>query len=144
MQLVFLEEREKLFKTINDSSIQGAEPSFNKATNQQSLVSSPTDASTSLTVPIDPQPLSLTLLNTASSIVHSSELSVKDYAADRSNHEKFINTMFPDSYKIPPLPNGLVKDVEDGSVAKFGPHCTNRRILIDAVVHDLIDKYSLL
>ena len=138
LQLIFLEERENLFKNIADYSIQGTDTSFKITTNDQSL-----NASTSTMVSIDSQSLSSTGLNT-SSTADLPRLSIIDCAADRLNFDVSIDTTFPDNYKIPSLPSGLIKDMQNDNVAKFGPHCTNRRILIDAVVHDLIHKYNLL
>jgi hypothetical protein len=51
---------------------------------------------------------------------------------------------FPDQYIIPTLPNSLLKDIESGHLHKFGPHFSNRQILIDTIVHDLIDQHKLL
>ncbi|CAM4797064.1 unnamed protein product [Rotaria magnacalcarata] len=54
-----------------------------------------------------------------------------------------INVPFPDEYSIPSLPDGVIKDIEAGSLHTFGPHYTNRQILIDAISYDLIEKYKL-
>ncbi|CAM2714273.1 unnamed protein product [Rotaria socialis] len=54
-----------------------------------------------------------------------------------------INVPFPDEYRIPSLPNGLIKDIEAGSLHTFGPRYTNRQTLIDAISYDLIEKYKL-
>jgi hypothetical protein len=51
---------------------------------------------------------------------------------------------FPDQYIIPTLPKSLLNDIENGYLQKFGPHFSNRQVLIDAIVHDLIDQHKLL
>lgn len=55
-----------------------------------------------------------------------------------------VKTKFPDDYKVPSLPSGLMKDVNDGVLTKFGPHCAYRRILIDGIADDIIHNYNLL
>ncbi|CAF4802308.1 unnamed protein product [Rotaria magnacalcarata] len=68
-----------------------------------------------------------------------------DYStSDYSDVGAYINIAFPNNYKIPPLPKVLIKDIEDGILEKFGPHCANRQILIDAIIYDLLDQYNLL
>jgi hypothetical protein len=67
-----------------------------------------------------------------------------DPAADQSSVEERGNDHFPAKYVIPPLPNSLLKDIEDGSLNKFGPHFSNRQVLIETIAHDLIDNYKLL
>ncbi|CAF4357344.1 unnamed protein product, partial [Rotaria magnacalcarata] len=67
-----------------------------------------------------------------------------DYSrSDHSDVGADINIAFPDNYKIPPLPKALIKYIEDGILEKFGPHCANRQILIDAIIYDLLDQYNL-
>lgn len=123
--------------------MRGDDASSNMASNYRSLASSTTNASTSSTISIEPQSFSFTHQNT-SSYADSTDVSINDSAADRSDRDLLIKTTFPDDYKLPPLPDGLLKDVEDGVISKFGPHYSNRRILIDAIAHDLIHKYNLL
>ena len=143
LQLIFLEEREKLFKNIADGAIQVADTSFKTTTSDQSLNTLSMNASTLEMVSSNAQCLSSPVLNSSSTAVLS-KLVITDSSAERSNFDASIDTTFPDNYKIPLLPNGLIKDIQDGNTAKFGPHCTNRRIIIDAVVHDIIHKYNLL
>jgi hypothetical protein len=142
-QLIFLEEREKLFKKIDDYSIQCDNVLSNVSTNYQPLATASTNTQASSTVSINSQSSSFICANTTT-IDHLSDVCINDSAADRLDLDAAINTSFPDDYKIPLLLNSLIKDIEDGIVAKFGPHCSNRRILIDAIVYDLIDKYNLL
>ncbi|CAF4096159.1 unnamed protein product, partial [Rotaria sordida] len=54
-----------------------------------------------------------------------------------------INLFFLDEDIIPTLPNSLFPDIETGALHKFGPHHTNRQILIDIIIHDLVEKYHL-
>jgi hypothetical protein len=58
--------------------------------------------------------------------------------------EVHVNTVFPEEYIVPTLPQSLMKDIENGLIQKFGPHCSNRQVLIDAVCHDLCSKFNLL
>ncbi|CAF4393012.1 unnamed protein product, partial [Rotaria magnacalcarata] len=62
---------------------------------------------------------------------------------NQSNVGVAISKPFQDDYKIPSLPNAVIKDIEQGKLEKFGPHCANRQILIDAIVYDLRDNYNL-
>ena len=64
--------------------------------------------------------------------------------SDQFGVDADIYLPFPDEYKLPPLPDALIKDIENGNLEKFGPHCANRQILIDAIAYDLIEKYNLL
>ena len=129
-QLIFLEEREKLFKKINDA-VQCDDSLSTMATNSQ----------TTSTVSINSQTTSSVPVPTTDSVS-------KNYMdTSRSNYagvDADINITFPDDYKIPVLPNALIKDIKDGKLQKFGPHCANRQIMIDAIAYDLIDKYNLL
>ena len=63
---------------------------------------------------------------------------------ERSDIIEDVDELFSRGYVIPSLPQALIKDVEQGILHKFGPHCSNRQILIEAVAFDLIDKYNLL
>jgi hypothetical protein len=49
----------------------------------------------------------------------------------------------PNDYPIPTLPSSLLKDIENGDMLKFNPHCKNRQILIDAIFHDLTTSYNI-
>ncbi|CAF4060894.1 unnamed protein product [Rotaria sp. Silwood2] len=129
-QLIFLEEREKLFKKINDYAVQCDDSLSTMATNSQ----------TTSMVSINSQTTSFVPVPTTDSFS-------KDYMdnsrSDHSGIDADISLAFPDDYKIPLLPSALIKDIEDGILQKFGPHCANRQILIDAIAYDLIDKYNL-
>ncbi|CAM2726060.1 unnamed protein product [Rotaria socialis] len=129
-QLLFLEEREKLFTKINDYSVQC----------DGSLSTILTNSQTTSMVPINSQPSTFVPVPTTDSLSKES----MDYSrSDHSDVGAYINIAFPDDYKIPLLPKALIKDIEDGILEKFGPHCANRQILIDAIVYDLLDKYNL-
>jgi len=130
-QLLFLKEREKLF-TINDNnSISSIDSSSGSPTNCNSSSGSPTNC------------------NPSSSLV---ELPINSSTNDDTNEhvlneapaKQKMNLLFPDEYIIPTLPNSLLQDIETGALHKFGPHHTNRQILIDIITHDLIEKYQLL
>ncbi|CAF4634726.1 unnamed protein product, partial [Rotaria magnacalcarata] len=62
---------------------------------------------------------------------------------NQSNIGVAISKPFQDDCKIPSLPDAVIKDIEQGKLEKFGPHCANRQILIDAIVYDLLDNYNL-
>ncbi|CAF4195511.1 unnamed protein product [Adineta steineri] len=64
-------------------------------------------------------------------------------ASDQFNDSTNIDVLFPDEYSVPSLPSSLIKDIEDGALYKFGPHYSNRQILIDAISYDLIENYKL-
>ncbi|CAF4307488.1 unnamed protein product, partial [Adineta steineri] len=69
-------------------------------------------------------------------------------AMENSTTDEFLTTAgvpssFPDVYEVPVLPKALLKDIKGGNLKSFGPHCQGRQILIDAVVHDLIENYNL-
>jgi hypothetical protein len=130
-QLLFLEEREKLFTKINDYSVQC----------DGSLSTISTNSQTTSMVPINSQPSTFVPVPTTDSLSKES----MDYSrSDHSDVGADINIAFPDDNKIPLLPKALIKDIEDGILEKFGPHCANRQILIDAIVYDLLVKYNLL
>ncbi|CAF4425204.1 unnamed protein product, partial [Adineta steineri] len=66
------------------------------------------------------------------------------FTPDRYNNNTNFHQLFTDQYNIPSLLNNLIEDIEDGDMIKFGPHFSNRQILIDAVSYDLINNYKLL
>ena len=113
-QLIFLREREAVMSKAADTSM-------------RSMDASP--------------PFSTTALVTTGSAQSTSN---DDSAPDQSPVAEKDNDHFPAKYVIPPLPNSLLKDIEDGLLNKFGPHFSNRQVLIDTVAHDLIDNYKLL
>lgn len=115
-QLAFLKEREVLMKTIADSSMESMD---------------------SLSVP-------LSISTESASFVQAILDDDDDATVDASFNEGKNNNPFPDEYIIPPLPSSLVKDIENRDLKKFGPHFSNRQVLIDAIVHDLTDKHKLL
>ncbi|CAF1671068.1 unnamed protein product, partial [Rotaria magnacalcarata] len=122
-QLLFLNEREKLFNESNDNLT-------------QPIVSS--SASSNLN------------LSSSSSFSESiSDCGSKEFisnATSESDQSLIVqekNALFPDKYVMPPLPNTLRKDIQNGALNKFDPHYSNRQILIEAVANDLIDKYNM-
>lgn len=139
-QLLFLEEREKLFSTNCVLTECDGSSTTITTTPQRSSIGEPAF-----------QPLSTTTTNGPSSTV-ATELSAdclpksptNNSISDEFDNGTNVHVPFPDEYDIPPLPNSLIKDIEDGNLNKFGPHYTNRQILIDAISYDLIDKYKLL
>lgn len=141
--LIFLEEREKLFKHFAADSMTSGDTLSKITTNRESLDSSSTDASASSTLLIGSQLSSFVHQNT-SCVADSLELSINNFAVDRSDRDMQVKTKFPDDYKVPSLPSGLMKDVNDGVLTKFGPHCAYRRILIDGIADDIIHNYNLL
>ncbi|CAF1056601.1 unnamed protein product [Rotaria magnacalcarata] len=118
-QLLFLKEREKLFSQNNGDLVQTLDSS---SVSQNLNVSSSSSTSVS---------------DHASKSLTDSVTSVSDSSLSGSE----VTELFPNKYTIPSLPNGLLKDVQDGALAKFGPHCSNRQILIECIVNDLINKY---
>jgi hypothetical protein len=120
-QLIFLKEREKLFKTNDDSSIERLDASSISSTNANSSSSS---------------------LESINDLLPKE--SVNDLSPDQVLLDRDTNVLFPDEYTIPTLPNSLLKDIEEGALDKFGPHFSNRQVLIDAITYDLVHKYKLL
>ncbi|CAF3813633.1 unnamed protein product [Rotaria sp. Silwood1] len=150
-QLIFLEEREKLFKKIDDYSVQFDGSFSNASSNVQTSSVVSIDSLSSSMISIDSQSSSMVSINSQSlSFVPAptngclSNQRMENSRSDQYGVDADIFIPFPDNYKIPPLPNALIKDIENGIVEKFGPHCANRQILIDAVAYDLIEKYNLL
>lgn len=113
-QLIFLKERESLLAMFNSDTM--------KTTDQFSTTTSVSTVS----MPMDQSRL------------------VDDPTYSQSTVDRNDSIPFPDKYIIPQVPNSLLKDIEDGLLNKFGPHYSNRQILIDAIVHDLIEQYKLL
>jgi len=118
-QLLFLKEREKLFKNDNSFFSSIDLPSVN-------IISTASLASSS-----EPT-IDLSINNCMSNPVLE-EISIKE-----------VNVIFPQEYIIPTLPNSLLGDIEAGKLSTFGPHHTNRQVLIDTIAHDLISKYNIL
>lgn len=130
-QLIFLEEREKLFKKISDC------PS---AFSNSSSIVSPNSQSSSI-IPSNPQALSLESRSTPDVLPKPS---IDQLSSEPCVIEKEIYEPFPNDYLIPTLPKTLVNDITKGDLKNFGPHCANRQILIDVIAYDLIDKFNLL
>jgi hypothetical protein len=141
-QLIFLEEREKLFKKINDCSIEFSNSSFIIATNSQSSSIAPPNSQSSSIVPSNSQPSSIIPPNSQALSLESR--SIPDALPKPSVIEEKVYESFPNDYVIPTLPNVLLNDIAKGDLKNFGPHCANRQILIDAIAYDLIDKFNLL
>ncbi|CAF3996188.1 unnamed protein product, partial [Adineta steineri] len=166
-QLLFLEEREKLFRTdvalieldgsstsittTQSSSIitiprsssfstsTSQSSSFNTSTSQSSSFNTSTSQSFTATATNSP----ISIFTNESSMDCLSKSPTNIFTPDRYNNDTNIHQLFTDQYNIPSLPNNLIKDIEDGDMIKFGPHFSNRQILIDAVSYDLINNYKL-
>ena len=140
LQLLFLKEREKLFQTNNNLSIQYAGSSSSTSSNLNSSSESFTN--------FDSTSNSSTNLNSSSSmeLLSNSSLNESTNQSDsqQSLDEQEIKPSFPDKYVIPALPDAVLKDIEEGAVHKFGPHYSNRQVLVDAVAHDLMKNYKIL
>ncbi|CAF4309637.1 unnamed protein product, partial [Rotaria sp. Silwood2] len=119
-QLLFLKEREKLFKGLNDSTISSLDSSSINSTHYSSISSG-----------FEP------IINLSTSD------SMNDQAFEKSMIKEQSNSFFPDVYTVPTLPSSLLQDIESGALHKFGPHHTNRQILIDIITHDLINRHNL-
>ena len=119
-QLLFLKEREKLFKVHDDHLIYSIDSS--SATTINSSLSSPIESDINLFINDD----------------------MNDGVFGEAPIKQVVNLLFPDEYIIPTLPNALLQDIETGALHKFGPHHTNRQVVIDIITHDLINKYNLL
>ena len=139
-QLIFLEEHTKLFQKINDCSISGDNELSKESTNCRSLVAASANVLTSSPAPINSQSSASILVNSQP----SSFVRTNTTQDDQSSPDPANGIPFPKEYKIPVLPNELMKDIDNGKMETFGPHCTNRRILIDAISHDLFDGYKRL
>ena len=117
-QLLFLEEREKLFKKINDYSVQCDGSLSNISTNSQTTSMVPISSQTTSMVPINSQTTSMVPINsqTTSMVPINSQpssfvpvpatdsLSKESMDYSRSDHSDVgadINIAFPDDYKIP-------------------------------------------
>jgi hypothetical protein len=140
-QIIFLEEREKLFRTIDNDSIQGDGLLSNTSAISKTLACISTNSQTSPVVSINSKPSSSTH-QTKTNL--SSTISIDNSTLDQSAVGADIHSSFPDVYQIPSLPAALVKDIEGGILDHFRPHFQGRQILIDAVVYDLIENYNLL
>ena len=140
-QLLFLEEREKLFRRIDDGSILCGGPLSDTPTIPQTSIFNLPHAQTSSGASVGSQrPSSIDLSNTNL----SSLISMDDSTTDQVTTSAGVPSSFPDVYTVPMLPKALFKDIEAGNLKSFGPHCQGRQILIDAVVHDLVENYDLL
>ncbi|CAF4187904.1 unnamed protein product, partial [Rotaria sordida] len=113
-------ECEKLFTANDDNSIPSIDSSSVNSTNFN-LSSSPIELR----------------------INSSTNDDTNDHVLNEVPVKQGINLFFLDEYIIPTLPNSLFPDIETGALHKFGPHHTNRQILIDIIIHDLVEKYHL-
>ncbi|CAF3344192.1 unnamed protein product [Rotaria sp. Silwood2] len=140
-QLIFLEERDKLFRKINDDSIPYDELPSNESTKSKPPVLCPTNSQSSSIVPVN----STVSYSTHAPDAHlASKISIDNSKFDQTVTGIGASSSFPDEYQIPPLPKALQKDIEAGVLTNFRPHFQGQQILIDAVVHDLIENYNLL
>lgn len=113
-QLIFLKERDALLSTAESISTKSAD---------------------------SPSTSFATLPGSTSSVPMESD----DHdTLDQSRTEQTHSDLFLENYVIPPLPCSLLKEIDDGSLHKFGPHFSNRQIFIETITHDLIDTHKLL
>ncbi|CAM4949821.1 unnamed protein product [Rotaria socialis] len=164
-QLLFLEEREKLFRKVDDGSIScdgsisydGSISSYgsiscddsvscdgsliNTSTIPKAPIFTATNAQTTPAVSVNSKSQSSISLSTPNL---SSRMSMNNLTTGQVITVADTSSSFPDVYEVPILPKALLKDIESGNLKSFGPHCQSRQILIDAVVHDLIENYNLL
>lgn len=133
LQLLFLEEREKLLKSNVDCPEQRTISSSNTTTGSPAVQC----------ISVDSQATPSTL-KSAAAVDSPLKAIMNNPTCERSDITEDVDELFSRGYVIPPLPQALIKDVEQGILHKFGPHCSNRQILIEAVAFDLIDKYNLL
>lgn len=141
LQLLFLEEREKLFQRVDDGSISYGGSLSNTPSIPQTPILTLPNAQTAPVVSVcSKSPPSIDLSTTHL----SSTVSMNDSTTNQVMTVVGLPSSFPDVYTIPKLPNALCKEIEAGNLKTFGPHCQGRQILIDAVVHDLVENYNLL
>jgi hypothetical protein len=150
-QLIFLKEREKLFKTKDDSPNQfiNSSPISSKNTDLLSISSTNSNLSTISSTNSNLSTISSANSDSSSSSQganndYSPKESMKSLPVDQVLVHKDASVLFPNEYTIPSVPNSLLKDIEEGALNTFGPHYSNRQILIDAVVFDLTQNYKLL
>ncbi|CAF4165901.1 unnamed protein product [Adineta steineri] len=139
-QLIFLEEREKLFRKVDDGSISYDGSLFNIPTIPKTPVFTLPNAQTSPAVSLNSKSPSSIYLSNANL---SSTMAMENSTTDEFLTAAGVPSSFPDVYEVPILPKALLKDIGGGNLKTFGPHCQGRQILIDAVVHDLIENYNL-
>ncbi|CAF1659459.1 unnamed protein product [Rotaria sp. Silwood1] len=140
-QLIFLEEREKLFRKIDDGSISCDGPLSNTSTIPKTSIFTLPNPQTSPAVSINSK--SSSTINLSNTNL-SSTMSMDNSTTDQVIIAAGVSSSFPDVYEVPILPKALLKNIEAGNLKSFGPHCQGRQILIDAVVHDLMETYNLL
>ncbi|CAF1237741.1 unnamed protein product [Adineta ricciae] len=146
-QLLFLEEREKLFRQIEDGSISCdgslSNTSVISKTSALSLLNAQAPSGLSISSQSSPS-AHLSNANLATTMSTNSSMVDQTIAAATAAAAADALPSLPDTYEIPALPKALLKDIEVGNLKTFGSHCQGRQILIDAVVHDLIENYDLL
>lgn len=122
-QLLFLKEREKLFKSNDNRSLSNND---SPSVISKDLNSSSSSSSDNITVNA------------------SSNEDIHDQTLNEASMKENTDSIFPAEYSIPQLPQSLLQDIEAGALHKFGPHHANRQVLIDAITYDLINTYNLL
>ncbi|CAF1686023.1 unnamed protein product, partial [Adineta ricciae] len=103
-QLLFLKEREKLFKANNSTSFSNVDLS--------SVIPKDLDSSSSSSDNLTMSDLS--------------GLDIHDRTLTELQVQENIHSTFPAEYTIPQLPQSLLQDIEAGALHKFGPHHANR------------------
>jgi hypothetical protein len=141
LQLLFLKEREKLFQTNNNASVQYVGSSSATPWNLNSSSESFTNLDSTSTSSTNLSSSSSSMELLSDSLLNES---TNQSTSQQSLDEQEIKLSFPDKYVIPALPDAVLKDIEEGALHKFGPHYSNRQVLIDAVAHDLVNNYKIL
>lgn len=138
-QLIFLQEREKLFQQNFDFSTECISLTPIRSTNSE-----PPPPSSSSLFPTDSESLSTIPKNSQSQTTTARESHIVNQTTDNFDGNKKIEDNYLDEYVIPALPKDLIEDIEAGALHKFGPHFRNRQILIDTICSDLIERYKIL
>ena len=141
-QLVFLKEREKLFDqaVVNRDNDKENDAPFINVSEISPPSAKPSSFRSSSEILFNlPQRRPLIEEQFLNQTTTHGDVSLIPKGPDDEN----LRVPFPFEYVVPSLPASLVKDIETGAIQKFGPHHSNRQILIDIVSHDLVDKYNL-
>ncbi|CAF1631194.1 unnamed protein product, partial [Rotaria magnacalcarata] len=121
-QLIFLEEYQKLFKKTDDRSARYDDSLSSVTANCEIPSDVLQNSQESSMVSMNSSASSIVLVSTndrePNEFMHSSRF-------NQSNVGVAISKPFQDDYKIPSLPNAVIKDIEQGKLEKFGPHCAN-------------------
>lgn len=140
-QLNYLEEHEKLFHKSNVDLTLSYDSLSNKSAIPKPAGVSSTNFQSSSVLYID------STVSDSNQAPHAnliSTISVDSSKLDQTIATTNVALSFPDEYQVPLLPKALMKDIDAGILSGFRPHFQGRQILIDTVVHDLMENYNLL